>query len=148
MAMKSCALGYYTFGHELGHNFGCHHDPDSDTNTDFSYGHGHLIEQGVASKGYRTVLAYSSSNHETRVNYYSNPAVIFSETQTATGVSGLSNNARVITENRFAFASLGDESAVCCPVSWFPFDGNCYKGFDDAKDWEDANEHCVRLGPE
>ena len=25
---KSCAVGYYTFGHELGHNFGCDHDED------------------------------------------------------------------------------------------------------------------------
>ena len=25
---KSCALGYYSFGHELGHNFGATHDPD------------------------------------------------------------------------------------------------------------------------
>ena len=25
---KSCALGYYSFGHELAHNFGAMHDPD------------------------------------------------------------------------------------------------------------------------
>ena len=145
MAMKSCALGGLTFGHELGHNFGCHHDPASDTNTYFSYGHGHLIEQGVASMGYRTVLAYSAPNHQTRVNYYSNPSVNLSETQTATGGAGLSNNARVITENRFAFASLGDESAaeMCCPLSWFSFEGNCYKVFEEAKTWQDADEYCL-----
>ena len=32
---KDCALGYYTFGHELGHNFGCTHNPENDTNTIF-----------------------------------------------------------------------------------------------------------------
>ena len=31
IATKSCALGYFSFGHELGHNFGAHHDPDQVT---------------------------------------------------------------------------------------------------------------------
>merc|ERR1719397_1464194 len=113
IAQKSCALGYYTFAHELGHNFGCHHDPAVADNTYFSYGHGHHIEQGSASTGYRTILAYSASGHQTRVNYYSDPLINLPLTQTATGVAGLSDNARGIRENRFSFASLGDESAVC-----------------------------------
>ena len=113
MAMKSCAIGGYTFGHELGHNFGCHHDIVSATNTYFSYGHGHHIEQGQASQGYRTVLAYTAPNHRARANYYSNPAVILPITGTPTGVEGVSDNARVITENRFAFASLGNEANTC-----------------------------------
>ena len=25
---KSCALGYFSFGHELGHNYGAHHNPE------------------------------------------------------------------------------------------------------------------------
>ena len=70
---KSCALGYFSFGHELGHNFGCHHNPEVATNFYFSHGHGHLIEQGSANTGYRTVLAYNADGHSTRVNYYSNP---------------------------------------------------------------------------
>ena len=110
---KSCALGYYSFGHEVGHNFGSHHNPEADTNTQFTYGHAHLIAQGTASAGRRTILAYNANNHGQRVNYYSNPAVILPETGTPTGVDGLSNNAAVITENRFAFAAIGDESAVC-----------------------------------
>jgi len=105
VTMKSCAVGYYSFGHEIGHNFGCQHDPDTSTNYDYPYGHGHLIQTG-----YRTVLAYNSPGHQTRVNYYSNPNVDYPGTGTSTGVSGLSNNARVITENRAAMDALGSDS--------------------------------------
>ena len=117
MAMKSCALGIYVFGHELGHNFGCHHDILVADNTYFSYGHGHHIEQGDASHGYRTIMAYWAPNHHVIANYYSNPSVDFPITQTPTGVADVSNNARVITENRFAFAANGDESNMCSEVS-------------------------------
>ena len=116
-AQKSCALGGLTFGHEIGHNFGCHHDILADTNTLFSYGHGHHIAQGTASFGYRTILAYYAENHYTRANYYSNPAVILPATGTPTGVAGVSNNAAVITQNRFMFAALGDESNTCQETS-------------------------------
>ena len=47
------------------------------------------------------------------MNYYSNPAVTFPGTGTPTGVAGLSNNAAVISRNRFVMAGLGDESATC-----------------------------------
>ena len=96
-----------------GHNYGCHHNPEVATNSYFSYGHGHHIEQGSASTGYRTILAYNAAGHSTRVNYYSNPSVNYPVTQTSTGVADLSDNAQVITQNRISFASLGDESATC-----------------------------------
>ena len=96
-----------------GHNFGCHHNPEVATNSYFSDGYAHLIEAGSASTGFRTILAYSATGHSTRVNYYSNPSVILPLSQTPTGVVDLSDNARVITQNRVAFAALGDESAVC-----------------------------------
>ena len=110
IAQKKCAVGYYSFGHEIGHNYGCAHNPEQSTNNYYPYGHGHLILKGVASTGYRSVLAYTASGHSTRVNYYSNPDITFSTTQTQTGVEGLSNNARVIHENRFAMEQVGDES--------------------------------------
>ena len=96
-----------------GHNYGCYHNPEITDNPFFPHGHAHLIEQGSASTGYRTILAYSASGHSTRVNYYSNPSVDYPVTGTATGVVGVSNNAAVITSNRFSFAGLGDESASC-----------------------------------
>ena len=58
-------------------------------------------------------MAYGTTGHWTRVNYYSSPDIIFPATGTPTGVAGVSNNARVITENRFKIAALGDESGSC-----------------------------------
>ena len=103
------------FGHEIGHNFGCGHDKGTHTNSEFSYGHGHLIQPTGDTKwsGYRTNMAYFSFGHGNKVNYYSNPDVIYPGTGTPTGVAGEDNNAKVITENRFTFASIGDESGVC-----------------------------------
>ena len=114
---KSCAVGYYSFGHEVGHNIGLTHDPATSTNTAYPYGHGHLIEQGTASTGYRTILAYAAAGHSTRVNYYSNPSVIYPPTGTPTGVEGMSNNAALLLRNRMSMSSIGDESVACATVN-------------------------------
>ena len=115
VTVKSCALGHYTFGHELGHNFGGHHDPKTDTNSMFSYGHGHLIAQGSSTntRGFHTILAYGRAGHRVAVNYYSNPSVVYPGTGTPTGVAGTEDNARVIRETFSTFAALGDESGSC-----------------------------------
>ena len=108
VASKSCALGYFTFGHELAHNFGCGHDLKTYTNSLYPYGHGHHIQGG-----YRTILAYNSPGYKTRVNYYSNPSVTFPSTSTTTGISGIADNAAVLRLNRFVMADIGDESIKC-----------------------------------
>ncbi len=109
---KSCAVGYFTFGHEIAHSFGCQHDPQTSTNRDYPDGHGHLIPRGQASQGYRTILAYSRTGFETRANYYSNPDIRHDITNSFTGVRGISNNARILTENRLRMAAVGDESII------------------------------------
>lgn len=53
VTQKNYATGYFTFGHEIGHNFGCGHDPAAMTNTYYSYGHGHHIAQGSHTIGLR-----------------------------------------------------------------------------------------------
>merc|ERR1712110_903008 len=112
---KSCALGYYSFGHGIAHNLGALHNPEVSNNNIFPEGHGHLIDLGSGSNsnGYRTILGYYANGHSHRVNYYSNPNVIFPETGTPTGVADISDNAAVLTKNRFMMAALGDESLDC-----------------------------------
>ena len=108
---KNCALGGYTFGHELGHNLGADHDPRVVQRPFYPDGQGHLILP--SGSGYRTIMAYSFTGHRRRVNYYSNPAVTLPATGTPTGITGVSNNARVIALNRNVVAAYGDESGSC-----------------------------------
>ena len=113
MVKKSCALGYYSFGHEIGHTLGAEHDPKYSNNLRFPEGHGHLIDIGDWYYGMRTILAYSSPGHQLRVNYYSNPKVMHPQTGTPTGVEGLSDNASVLLRNIDRLASWGNETASC-----------------------------------
>jgi hypothetical protein len=66
----SCATGYYSFGHELGHNMGSHHDRDNASAGAYSYSYGYR----TPNSQYRTILAYSPG---TRIKYFSNPDVIY-----------------------------------------------------------------------
>jgi hypothetical protein len=65
---RSCMTGYYSFGHELGHNMGLNHarvDPVGTGAYSYSYGY--------KWAGYRTVMAYAPG---TRILYFSNPNVL------------------------------------------------------------------------
>lgn len=53
---KGCALGYYSFGHELAHMFGCTHNEETKSIAHYPYGYGKLINPPVNS-GLRTLLA-------------------------------------------------------------------------------------------
>jgi hypothetical protein len=67
---RVCATGYYTFGHELGHNMGCAHDRANASVGVYPYSFGYR----TASGAYRTVMAYAPGQ---RVQYFSNPNVSF-----------------------------------------------------------------------
>jgi hypothetical protein len=68
---RLCATGYYSFGHELGHNMGCHHDRDNASVGAFPYSYGYRTANGQ----WRTVMAYAPG---TRIQYFSNPNVSYS----------------------------------------------------------------------
>ena len=58
---QDCALGYLTFGHELGHNFGAHHNKeqlmaDGDW-APYPYGRGHHISEKGKSWNFIYVFA-------------------------------------------------------------------------------------------
>lgn len=100
----SCATGYYSFGHEIGHLQGARHIITNDpSTTPFAYGHGYC-QPGV-SFGWRTVMAYGCPNGDgTRIPYWSNPSRTYGGV--AMGVAGESNNARVLNETAFTVANF------------------------------------------
>jgi hypothetical protein len=76
---RSCATGYFSFAHELGHNMGTRHDWYMDTGiTPYTYSHAYL---NVANR-WRTIMAYNNecAAHKvncTRIPYWSNPALYY-----------------------------------------------------------------------
>src|SRR5215211_6549206 len=77
VAAQSCATGYYSFAHELGHNMGSRHDTYVDpNNTPYPYSHGFTYPSG----NWRTIMAYNNAcsavgQNCTRLQYWSNPTV-------------------------------------------------------------------------
>lgn len=77
---RSCATGYYSFGHELGHIMSARHDyyVDPSTNSPYTYNHGFV---NVPDQ-WRTIMAYNndcsdSGSYCTRIDYWSNPDVSY-----------------------------------------------------------------------
>ena len=93
-----CLMGYYSFGHEIGHLHGCGHDTYVyPTNPHFSYGHA-LVN---VSEGWRTIMGYNTECDDqtpsvscTRIQYWSNQTVNYNGV--ATGTSSTEDNQRVL----------------------------------------------------
>lgn len=112
---RSCATGYYSFGHELGHNMGATHDRYVDSSaTPYPYNHGYVN----TSARWRTVMAYNNACSDigkncTRIQYWSNPTLLYGGN--VLGDSGadnhqvLNNTAQTVANFR---ASVSNNSTV------------------------------------
>jgi len=107
------AASYYTFGHELGHNLGAHHNRN-----DASHGKNEEeikkwnVGYGNFYKNYehRTIMAYPYRGSERR-NFFSGPSIYDNRYPTGTARE---DNARNIKHFRFAMEDFGDESDTSC----------------------------------
>lgn len=75
---RSCATGYYSFGHELGHILGARHDRHVDNKDGEPHTHNHAFVN--PAKKWRTIMGYNTACRVqgidcTRVKYWSNPKV-------------------------------------------------------------------------
>ena len=99
---RTCATGYYSFGHEFAHLQGARHDTYVDSaNTPYSYGHGFIHAYSAKiSDQWRTIMSYNdqcsaSFGYDcTRIQFFSNPAKKYNSA--ATGVKGTNEVYKVL----------------------------------------------------
>jgi hypothetical protein len=89
---NSCGIGYYSFGHEIGHLFGARHifynDPSS---TPYTFGHGYCSPDNK----WRTTMAYFCEHGwRPRIQQWSNPNINIDGV--TTGTESLQFNAKVL----------------------------------------------------
>jgi hypothetical protein len=87
-----CATGYYSFGHEIGHNLGLSHDHANATSGLYAYSYGWQDPAGA----FRTVMAYSCPLGCTRVQHFSNPEISYAGAPT--GQVNHADNALALTD--------------------------------------------------
>ncbi len=97
---QNCATGYYSFGHEIGHLQGAHHNPQVATNSAFSYGHGFYN----TTANWRTVMSYDCPGGCTRKPYWSNPYRSYGSS--AMGTTTVSHNVRVLNKTAYSVANF------------------------------------------
>jgi len=89
----ACAVGYYSFGHEIGHLQGARHNQEADpTLMPFSYGHGY--QNSIAQ--FRTIMSYNCPSGCPRILNWANPSVNYNGVPT--GSEPYANDARVLNE--------------------------------------------------
>lgn len=105
---RSCATGYFSFGHELGHNMGADHDAANSTAAGaYPYDHGFFNTAPTApATPWRTVMAYQTSPASTRVAYFSNPSVNYPIGGNAMGNAATADNHRVLNNTALTIANF------------------------------------------
>jgi hypothetical protein len=106
---RSCATGYFSFGHELGHNMGARHDAymDKNTTTPYPYAHGYL--NTAAASPWRTIMAYNDACAAvgktcTRIQYWSNPTISYAGA--AMGIAASADDRRALNNTAYTVANF------------------------------------------
>ena len=96
----------YTLAHELGHNFGAHHDkPNAEGPGTFAFSHGWRFK--AAGRVYRDIMAYEPGR---RIPYFSNPRIKYRNVPTGNAKSG--DAARTINKTAAYVAKYRAERVV------------------------------------
>ena len=107
---RQCATGYYSFGHELGHNMGAHHDryvTSGQGAYPYSYGYVYTPDR------WRTIMAYNTQCADwgfncTRIQYWSNPDVNYNGVPTGVpeGQFDSADNRRTLNNTAYTVANF------------------------------------------
>ncbi|MEM7798572.1 MAG: M12 family metallo-peptidase [Chloroflexota bacterium] len=137
----SCATGYYSLAHEIGHNLGSQHDHAHIGNApglfEWSYGF-----QDPDSR-FRTIMAYNCVGGCARINHWSNPSVIYQNL----GPTGVSTDRAFPSDNRLSInqtapivASFRDEVIPVGSTVTIRFNTNGSQVEDEPAISDDPNE--------
>ena len=91
-----------TFTHEIGHIFGCRHNPEHDSKElPYKYGHAICYTTNNLAKNFMTIMGSLGTCEfvANRILHFSNPYVNYGPYGISTGGVIFGNNARVIVEN-------------------------------------------------
>ena len=73
LVSRTCATGYYSFGHEIGHNMGSAHHASFGEQAAFDFSYGHRDPDAA----FRTVMAYNCSGGCQRINRWSDASATY-----------------------------------------------------------------------
>ena len=104
----SCATGYYSFGHEIGHNMGCNHDKSAAGGETGGSNYGY---QDPRSQ-FRSILSYDCNPSCPRIQYFSNPNINYNGRPVG---SASANNAALIRSNLAAYANFRQSVSKVAP---------------------------------
>lgn len=99
---RGCAVGNLSLAHELGHNMGLMHNPESATHTPvFPYALGHYV-----NGSFSTVMSYTTSCPQgcSRIPYFSNPQIFYNNQPT--GIPDARDNARALNNSADTVANF------------------------------------------
>ena len=95
----NCAVSRYSFAHEIGHLQGARHDTSNDPNST----NGMTWVHGYVDPNYqwRTIMAYGNTCGDcTRVQYWSNPNIVYPPTGQVMGTATWEHDARMLDESK------------------------------------------------
>jgi hypothetical protein len=139
---RNCATGYYSFGHEMGHNMGANHDRYADSRKGaYSYSHGYVDISGM----WRTVMAYNNECNDqkiscTRIPYWSNPSVNYQGNPTGISQTDPDSANNVLTLNNTAYTVANFRASVVHPLEMVatlenPQNGKTVSGIATVHGW-------------
>jgi hypothetical protein len=143
----SCATGYYSFAHELGHNMGSHHDHANASGPGaYVYSFGYQEPTG----DWRTVMAYNCPSGCTRLNYWSNPDVDYGGKPMGVGGTGsdAADNHKSLNDTAYTCANFRTCNIPGIPTLAAPGNGSSTNDPTPLFDWDDlsyASEYQIQI---
>jgi hypothetical protein len=108
---RDCATGYYSFGHEIGHNMSARHDRyvDDTDKSPYSYNHGYVDSDNM----WRTIMAYNAECSDAgfncqRIAYWSNPDITYNGAPTGIpeGYPEAADNRKTLNNTAYTVANF------------------------------------------